>query len=154
MNILILLILLLITGGAICSIYIAKTWKIYNSDWMFPLIDMLRQANILARVWPTDDRFLSLHYSAWRHCIVGLICLLLIWFSGIKWLCSVLLLANLLYAVVKIPLQKARHRDWKEATQEVTTPQVISPIRKACTVVFLYPFYIYILLLVGYGFRP
>lgn len=144
---------LMAAGAVFCMCFIAMVWSQYNdSSLLLRKINLLRNYVVLSRVWPIDDKFLSLHFSVFRHLFFGIASLLLIWFLNLRWLNTLLTWANLLYAVCKIPLQSARHKDWKDVGD--VSKETVKPIKRACTLVFIYPFYIYIVLMFGYAFRP
>ena len=138
------------------SFAIVRTWKLYNDDGIFPLYLSLRRYAILSPIWPTDNRFRGLHFSIIRHYIVTLVSLLLIWYINLRWLNSVLLSLNAMYAVIKIPVQKARIQDWKNNINNERSGivELLTPLKRLCTTIFFYPFILWIFLMVGYGLRP
>ena len=86
------ILILFALSFTLCVIYIKCKWKIYVNDVIFRKIDLLRRYNILSGVWPCDDGFMSLIFSAFRHTIIPIVFSLIIWFSDSNILHSALLL--------------------------------------------------------------
>lgn len=140
-------------GLVITCFLIGFAWKFYDDkDWAFPKIKMLREYNALSRVWPTDQRFMSLHFSVFRHFLAGVVSTLLFWNVQNKIALYFILLLNLLYAFIKIPIYLARRRDY--LTSGENCRELLPPIKRACFATNVYAFYVYIILIAAYYVRP
>ncbi len=145
---------LFILSFIVCAAFIRSKWKFYaNGDIpLFQPINQLRNYNILSRVWPCDNGFMSLIFSALRHTIVPFIFSLLIWFVNDDALDSFLLFASLIYAVSIIPHYKKRRKDFVTAGE--SSREMLKPVKSACFSVIICAFANYFILLLCYGLRP
>ena len=144
--------LLFILSFIICTIFIRSKWKVCVKGWKgLRPIDMLRHYNILSRIWPCDDGFMSLIFSALRHTLIPLIFAFVIWFVNNDGLNSFLLFATLIYAVSIIPRHSERRKDFLTAGE--ASQEILKPVKSACFSVILCAFANYLILLLCYFLR-
>ena len=143
---------LIIVFGVISCISIILAWRHYSDGLLFPGINSLRSYNILSMLWPDDVYFLSLHFKVLRYVLLGIGALLITWYVKIPWIIMLSRYLILVFFILSIPVQKARTHDWKDAGD--ASKDLLKPIRRACTVTFFYPLIVFVVLMVGYGFRP
>lgn len=141
---------LLLLSFFICVFYIRSRWSLYAGG-IFG-VSSLRSYNALSRVWPCDDGFMSLIFSALRHTLIPLVFAALIWFINKAVLSSLSLLFALLYAVSIIPRYHVRKRDFNEAGD--VSKEMLRPVKSACFSVMVCSFANYMILLLCYGLRP
>lgn len=139
------ILILFALSFTLCVIYIKCKWKIYVNDVIFRKIDLLRRYNILSGVWPCDDGFMSLIFSAFRHTIIPIVFSLIIWFSDSNILHSALLFISLLYAISIIPRYKVRKRDYISAGE--ASRELLKPVKSACFSIIVCAFLNYFILL-------
>jgi hypothetical protein len=142
-------LLMFIISFTLCVAFIRSKWKIYSGSW-FPLIDSLRSYNILSRVWPCDDGFMSLIFSAFRHTLIPVIFAFLIWFVNNDLLSRFLLFLSLGYAFFIIPRYKERKKDYDMAGEN--SQQMLKPVKSACFSVIVCAFANYFILLICYAY--
>lgn len=146
-------------GFILCIIYISYIWKKNFGDELFG-DTLLYATNGLTGVLPTDGKFLSLKFSAFRHAFVFIVFALLIYFVNIKWLNSVLLWLNLCYAITAVLRQRTRKKMMKEMWTEVENDpddEIVclqKQTLKATGSVSVYSVYLALLLYVVYAIRP
>ena len=144
--------ILFILSFTLCTIFIHSKWKIYSEGWNgLRLIDQLRRYNILSGIWPCDDGFMSLIFSALRHTLIPTIFAFLIWFVNNDRLNRFLLFMSLIYAVSIIPRYKERKKDFMTAGE--ASREMLNPLKSACFSVILCAFANYFILLLCYGLR-
>lgn len=141
-----------ILTATICTIFINAKWKYYIGDKYFPPIKMLRMYNTLSRVWPSDDGFLSLKFSAIRHAVIPMIFSALIWFVDIGWLNSILTFLALYYVWAPISRYRVRKADYEEAGE--VNQKMLIPVKSACFSVIICAVANYIILLICYALHP
>ncbi len=146
---------LLIISFIVCTYYIHSKWKFYlkGVHGLRP-IDSLRHHNILARIWPCDDGFMSLIFSALRHTLLPVVFAFLIWVVNNDRLNSLLLFISLIYTISIIPRYKARRADFKLNKEYRTTQEMLKPVKSACFSVVLCAITNYFILLLCYSLRP
>ena len=149
-----LVLCLFIVSFAICTMFIRSKWKFYTEGVhpQFQPINQLRSYNILSRIWPCDDSFMSLTFSALRHTLLPIIFSFLIWYVNNAKLNSALLYATLLYALSIIPRYKERRKDFMSAGE--SSQEMLKPVKSACFSVIVCAFINYFILLLCYGLRP
>lgn len=147
-------------GFILCIIYISYIWKKNFGDEYFGE-KIAIAANYFTGVLPTDKKFLSLKFSAFRHAMVFLVSASLIYFINIEWLNSILLWLNFVYAALAVWRQTTRKKDMKKIWtlrdysgeyQDVMKWQ--KQTLKATGSVAVYSVYLVILLYCVYGVRP
>ena len=119
--------------------------RVVSKDVIFRKIDQLRHYNILSGVWPCDDGFMSLIFSAFRHTIVPIVFSLIIWFSDSDILDSILLFITLLYAFSIIQRYKMRKEDYMSAGE--ASRELLKPVKSACFSIIVCAFSNYFILL-------
>lgn len=145
--------LLHVIAFIVCFLFIDRKWKFYISDYIFiSELQSLRSYNVLSRVWPTDDKFVSLKASAFRHTLISLICSALIWFVNSRLLNRLSLVLTLFYAISMFPRYNMRKRDYETAGEASQT--LLKPIKSACFSVIVCALTNYIISFLAYGFRP
>lgn len=143
----------MIIGFAVSAALIRAKWNYYARDnWPFRRLDLLRQNNALSGVWPEDNGFASLQFSLLRHLAAGLLSVFLLFRYSDGLLPGVIFWADFIYAVAKIPLYRARKKDW--ALWGDASRALLAPVKSACFVVVVYAFYIYALCVVCYCIMP
>lgn len=145
---------LFITSFIVCTYYIHSKWKYYSEGTIFRHIDNLRHYNSLSRIWPCDEGFMSLIFSALRHTLLPVVFAFLIWFINNDGLSSLLLFISFIYAVSIIPRYKTRRADFKLNKEYQATQEMLKPVKSACFSVVLCSFTNYFILLLCYGLRP
>lgn len=143
---------LIILGFLVSSFLIRSKWNYYGRDPFGFLLKMLRSENVLARIWPVDENFMSLHFSIARHMILGVLSIAVIYFfpdSPVSFITPIL---NLLYALSKLPLYSARRRDLYNHPADMR--EILIPVKQACFITVVYGFSVYILTFIFYGIRP
>lgn len=142
---------LFVLSFLICTIYIRSKWKKYANN-MFG-VQLLRQYNVLSRVWPSDDGFASLIFSALRHTLVPLVSAVLIWLVNITVLNKILMALVALYSLsIYYPRHVARRADYKSASE--LCQKILKPVKSACFSVIICAIVNYLILICCYGFRP
>lgn len=146
-----IVITMFILSFSICTVFINSKWKVYSGDehWPFPLIDQLRRYNILSRVWPCDDRFMSLIFSAFRHTFIPFIFALIMWYVNNDIWNTIFLYLTLLYAISIFPRYKARRKDFLLAGEN--SRELLRHVKSACFSVIICAFSNYFILLLCYG---
>ena len=139
--------IMFILSFALCTMFIRSKWKFYTQG-IFRPIDQLRRYNILSRIWPCDDGFVSLIFSALRHTLIPFIFALLIWHVNNDKLNSILLFLSLLYAISIFPRHKERRRDFIAAGEDFHP--LLKPVKSACFSVIICAFANYFILLLCY----
>lgn len=134
----------------VCSGFIGSKWRYYIVGIM-PRIRMLRSYNILSRVWPCDDGFWSLKWSAARHTIVTIGFSALVWYVNVGWLNSILTTVCILYAMLTVSRYRVRLRDYKYAEE---ARSMLAPVKAACFSVVVLSWIDYLILMVCYALRP
>lgn len=144
-------LIMFILSFAICAVFIHSKWRFYSEGAieLFRPINQLRSYNVLSRIWPCDDGFMSLIFSALRHTLIPVIFSFLIWFVNNDKLNSILLFLSLLYAISIIPRYKTRRRDYIAAGESSRT--MLKPVKSACFSVIICAFANYFILLFCYG---
>lgn len=147
-----IILILFILSFTICTVFIRSKWGAYSTGLKgLRLIDALRSYNILSRIWPCDDGFMSLIFSALRHTLIPVIFSFLIWFVNNDRLNGILLFVSLLYAMSIIPRYKQRKKDFINAGE--ASRDMLKPVKSACFSVILCAFANYVILLFCYGLR-
>lgn len=142
----------MILGFFISYLLVMSKWNYYKSDPLGFRLHMLRSENVLTRIWPVDDNFMSLHFSMSRHMVFGILSISIIYFFPSSLISSIMSTLNLLYALSKLPLYNARRKEFINRSNE--SRQVLAPVKQACFITVIYGFYVYILTFVFYGIRP
>lgn len=137
---------------AVCWIFISRMWGKYAGDPLGLGIRILRSYNALNRVWPTDDGFSSLKFSALRHTGVAIASSALVWFLDAGILNKVLLVANAIYACLVYLRYRARTDDYKAA--DLSSQNMLLPVKNACFSVLVLSVLDWVVLQLVYGFRP
>lgn len=143
---------LIILGFLVSSFFIRSRWNYYKSDPFGLLLDMLRSENVLTRIWPVEDNFMSLHFSMSRHMIFGVLSIAVMYFSPDSPISFIIPILNLLYAISKLPLYNARRREL--SNHPADTREILIPVKQACFIMVVYGFYVYVLTFIFYGIRP
>ena len=145
-------LILFILSFTICTLYIHSKWKVCSEGINgLRLIDNIRIYNALSRVWPCDDGFMSLIFSAFRHTLIPVAFAFLIWFVNNNKLNSIILFISLIYAISIIPRYKERRRDFITAGE--ASREMLKPLKSACFSVIICAFTNYFILLLCYGLR-
>ncbi len=146
-----IVIVMFILSFSTCAIFINSKWKVYSSDrnWLFPLIDRLRRYNILSRIWPCDDRFMSLTFSAFRHTLIPFVFALIMWYVNNEIWNTISLYLTLLYALSILPRYKERRKDFLLAGE--ASRKFLKPVKSACFSVIICAFANYFILLFCYS---
>lgn len=148
----ILISALMVIGVVISVVLIKSKWNYYASDPFGFEMRSLLNINILSRVWPTDEKFMSLHFSVFRHMAVGIISVVVMYVFNDGFLAWIIPWVNLIYAFSMVPRYMARKRDWTDCGD--ATRKTLNPVKKACFVTVIYGFYVYILSMAFYAVRP
>lgn len=136
--------IMFILSFLICAMFIHSKWRIYSQGEIY----YLRHYNILSRIWPCDDGFMSLVFSALRHTLIPTTFAFLIWFINNDKLNSIFLFVALLYAISIIPRYKERKKDFNSTGE--TSQKMLKPIKSACFSVIICAFANYLILLFCY----
>ena len=144
-----IVLILFALSFAICTVFICSKWRFYSKGILFPPINTLRSYNILSRVWPCDDGFMSLIFSAFRHTFIPVVFAFLIWFLNNDKLSGFLLFLALLYAYSIIPRYRERRKDFNSADE--ASRKMLQPVKLACFSVILCAFANYFILLFCYA---
>ena len=118
-------------GFLLCCVFILYTWNKYFTDPVMGSLyyQELHLHNVFERNMPSDERFLSLCFSAARHGIVFLISAALIYFVNINILSKFLLFLNFLYTYLKVWTQLQRSKSARGAGTGVK-----AALRASCAV--------------------
>lgn len=146
-----LVIIFMVIGFVFSAFLVKSKWNFYASDPFGFNLMSLRNANRLARVWPMDEKFLSLHFSMLRHMIVGLVSIAIMYIFGDGIAAQLMPFVNLLYALSKIPVYMARRKDFADSGESVKG--ILIPVKKACLITVVYGFYVYFVSMVFYAIR-
>lgn len=139
-------IAILIIGAVVVILITSSTWKWYKdeSNWFHTRLDSLRDYNILEKVWPADDKFMSVHFSVLRHLIFGCVSAYLFFEFSSPVFQVVLISINLLYAAQKIPLYNERRKIYNMGSD--TEKEIIRPVKRVCFAMVVYAFYVFAIL--------
>lgn len=141
----------LVAAFLLCWLFIFSKWRKYGWLYSEPSIQSLRSYNILSRVWPCDNGFMSLVFSALRHTVLAGVAAALIWFVNIQTLNTALTLGTLLYAYLVVSRYNVRRKDYKTAEH---CKDLLKPVKSACFSVVLLSFFDYLIVMLSYGLRP
>lgn len=135
----------------VCSGFIGSKWRYYANGYPSQ-ITSLRRFNAFARVWPCDDGFASLKWSAARHTFITIAFSFLVWYVNIRWINSTLLTLCALYALSTVSRYRVRLRDYKDAGD--ASQRMLRPVKSACFSVVIMSWADYLILMVCYALRP
>lgn len=146
------IVVMYIASFLICGGFILMSWAIHTKDIILGKIDILKEYNRFSQLWPCDRYFLSLIFSMLRHTLLPLAFAFVIMRVNVNVLNTILNWVALLYTISKIPLHKARRRDYITASD--TSKSILKPVYMACTSVVCFSFINYFILMYAYYIRP
>ena len=141
-----------IVSFTICTVFIRMKWRFYKNSWPFSNYSLLKQHNVLSGVWPVDEGFMSLIYSALRHTVIPVIFSALIWFVNVEQLHSAATFLCLLYIWSPFARYRTRRKDYKSSGD--ASQKLLKPVKSACFSVVMLSVVNYLILFVCYCFRP
>lgn len=146
----IIFISLVVITCIITSCIIASKWNYYAKNYFE--LTILRSLNTLARIWPTEDKFFSLHWVVIRWFVFGIggvLVHMLIGSSVISMIYN-----TILFAMIILSWFTEKGRKMELMDRPVEVRGTLIPVKAACTAALWMRIIIYLIQVGAYAFRP